>query len=430
MMTTLPDSTNFAPAVDLARRLLDALADGTQADPGVTRVAYGEGECLAFRIVAEAASGFGAEIRHDPAGNMFVTIPGRVRGRHVLIGSHMDSVPHGGNFDGAAGVILGIALQSMLVAQRSVPACDLTVVALRAEESCWFPHSYIGSRSALGMLAPEALDRVRRSDTGLSLGEHMAALGFAPEAVRAGATLLSRDEIVAYIEPHIEQTSGLLNAGLPVGIVTGIRGSFRYRTLRCIGEYAHSGATARSDRRDAALAVARLICAMDDYWQRQQKDGADLTVTFGQVSTNADCHSFSKVAGEVDLCIDVRSQDEAALHAAQLALLENIRSIEAHTGVRFILGERTGSMPALMSRRLMALLREGCAHYGVPTQNMPSGAGHDAATFAQAGIPTAMLFIRNAHGSHNPDEAMDIGDLGRALEVMAFAIAHIGHVHE
>ncbi|MBB2206096.1 hydantoinase/carbamoylase family amidase [Gluconacetobacter takamatsuzukensis] len=429
-MTTFPDSTDFAPAVDLARRLLDALALGTQADPGVTRVAYGEGECLAFQIVAEAGSAFGAEVRHDPAGNMFVTIPGRVRGRHVLIGSHMDSVPHGGNFDGAAGVILGIALQSMLVARGIVPVHDLTVVALRAEESCWFPHSYIGSRTALGKLAPEALDRVRRSDTGMSLAAHMAALGFVPDAVRAGRTLLSREEIVAYIEPHIEQTSGLLNAGLPVGIVTGIRGSFRYRNMRCIGEYAHSGATPRADRRDAALAAGRLICAMDDYWQQAQESGADLTVTFGQVSTHPDRHSFSKVAGEVDLCIDVRSQDEAALHAAEMALMANIRSIEAQTGARFELGERTGSTPALMSPPLMALLREGCAHYGIPTQDMPSGAGHDAATFAEVGIPTAMIFIRNAHGSHNPDEMMEIDDLGRAIEVVAFAIAHIGQMHE
>lgn len=412
-------------AVNFARDLLDEIAAGTRDLPGVTRVAYGEGEVLAFRVVSTAASRFGAETRFDAAGNMFITLPGQARGKHILIGSHMDSVPHGGNFDGAAGVVLGIALQSAMVSANLVPPFDLTVVALRAEESCWFPHSYIGSKTALGVLAPAVLEDVRRSDSGMTLAEHMLALDFAPDAVRRGETLLDVADIVAYIEPHIEQTSSLLNESLALGVVTGIRGSFRYRNIQCRGDYAHSGAAPRAERRDAALAGARLVCAMDDYWQDVLRDGGDLTVTFGQVSTNPDRHSFSAVAGEIALCLDVRSQDDAALEDAERALKAAIAAIECETGAEFDLGARSGSAPAVMSAPLMHLLHEGCVDGGIATRDMASGAGHDAATFAAAGVPTAMLFMRNENGSHNPDETMDIEDLGRALHVVGFAVMHM-----
>ena len=303
----------LARAAQFGHSLFGELGLQTRDAPGVTRVAYGEGEHKAFALAAAAAAGMGASAVFDPAGNQFLTLPGRNRSARILIGSHLDSVPHGGNFDGAAGVFLGLALQAAFVEGETMPAFDLTIACLRAEESCWFPHSYIGSKSALGCLDPRVLDEVRRSDTGRSLADHMRGEGFDPEAVRRGARWLDPSRILAFIEPHIEQAPLLLSRGIPLGIVTGIRGSRRYRAMRCLGEYAHSGAMPRQLRRDAVVASARLVLELDALWTAVQQAGEDLTVTFGEFGTDPGAHSFSKIAGETRLCLDLRSQSRATL---------------------------------------------------------------------------------------------------------------------
>lgn len=420
--TTLAPDPALRRVPDGARRLAAAVFDTLRArtadEPGVTRVAYGPGEVAAFEIMAQAARGWGAEQRFDPAGNQLLTLPGRDRSRCIVIGSHLDSVPHGGNFDGAAGVVLGLAAQKAFVDARLMPAFDLTVACLRAEESCWFPHSYIGSKTALGRLEEGVLDHVCRSDTGQSLATHMRALGFDPDAVRDGAHGLDPARIVAYIEPHIEQAPLLENEGVPVAAVSGIRGSFRYREMRCIGAYAHSGAMPRRYRHDAALATARLITAMQDWWEKVEEEGGDLTVTFGQLATDPTQHSFSKVAGEMAICLDVRSESTAMLERADAELQQLCARIGAATGTRFELGPRSGSQPATMSPALVARVNTAARACGLPVRTMASGAGHDASTFALAGVPSVMVFIRNSHGSHNPAEHMELADFDAALAVV------------
>nr|WP_321980449.1 hydantoinase/carbamoylase family amidase [uncultured Cohaesibacter sp.] len=412
-MTIEPITMARQLAADLFDRIRENSADGA----GVTRIAFGPGEIMAFREVAEAAASFGAEQAFDAAGNQFLTLAGADRSKRIVIGSHLDSVPHGGNYDGAAGVILGIALQKALVESGIVPPYDVTVACLRAEESCWFPHSYIGSKTALGRLEDGVLDKVCRSDTGKSLAAHMAENGFDPDAVRRNETFLDPQSIIAYIEPHIEQAPLLLNENIPVGIVTGIRGSFRYRQMQCFGEYSHSGAMPRIYRKDAAVASAKLITRMQSWWEKVEEEGGDLTVTFGQLGTDPASHSFSKVAGLVNLCLDVRSADAAMLERTDAYLQECISDIEKETGTRFELGPRTGSQPAVMNDRLIAFASKAAEECGLPARQMASGAGHDAATFALANIPSIMLFIRNSNGSHNPDEHMELGDFNAALDV-------------
>jgi N-carbamoyl-L-amino-acid hydrolase len=402
----------------LAASLFEALAARTADPPGVTRVAYGEGECAAYSLTADAARAHGAEVAFDAAGNQFLTFAGQDRSRTVYIGSHLDSVPHGGNFDGAAGVILGLAAAVVLARQGKAAPFDLCVLCLRAEESCWFPHSYIGSKTALGRLDPAVLDTVVRSDTGETLAWHMRALGFDPEAVRRGATRIDPARAVAYLEPHIEQGPVLVAEGRALGLVTGIRGSFRYRDAAFHGAYAHSGATPRRLRRDAVVAASELVVAMQALWERMEADGHDLAVTFGIVGTDPAQHSFSKVPGEARLCIDVRSRSEATLEEVRRRLVETGRDIAARRGVRLDLGPLGGSTPAVMAPRLLDQLRAAAITAGVAPIELASGAGHDAATFANAGIPTGMVFVRNENGSHNPDERMTMADFGQALALV------------
>jgi beta-ureidopropionase / N-carbamoyl-L-amino-acid hydrolase len=352
-----------------------------------------------------------------------VTLNGRDPAKGTfLIASHLDSVPQGGNFDGAAGVIAGIAILTSWKRAGFEPPGDVAVMAIRAEESTWFPYSYIGSKAAFGILPKTALDIVR-ADTGRTLAQHMAELGFDPNAVARGEAHCTRDRIRGYVELHIEQGPVLVGRDTPLALVTGIRGSFRYRDARILGEYGHSGAVPRAYRHDSVVAAADFVTRLNLEWERLESEGQDLTITIGKLFTDAAQHAFSKIAGEIGICIDVRSHSKLTL-ATVKALVDRLSAemSEKH-GVRFDLGPLTGSEPAEMDRDLLARFSTAAVELNVPHIHMPSGAGHDAAVFAAAGVPAVMLFVRNQNGSHNPDEAMRMDDFELATRVIARAVA-------
>ncbi len=410
---------NISADIPLAERLFSTLHDATYDGVGITRAAYGEGERVAHAIVRAEAARLGLEIAVDPAGNMLMTLPGAERGApRIVIGSHLDSVAQGGNFDGAAGVLAGLAVASGMRRAGFLPRRDLTILVIRAEEAgSWFPTSFPGSRAALGRLPEEAL-AIRRMDTERTLAEHMAEEGFDPDAVRRGMSLLSPADVAAYVELHIEQGPVLDAESIPVGIVTGIPGSRRLRAARCLGESNHSGATPRRFRRDAAIAVAELAVGIDEHWLRLEAEGHALVATFCVLATSADS-GFTKVAGEAGFQLDVRSVDPASVDSVFAELHRLVPRIEARRGVRFELGPESGSVATSMDPAVRAGLARAAQSLGVPYREMPSGGGHDAVTFAQAGVPSGMLFVRNQHGSHNPREAMRIEDFAAATAVLA-----------
>src|SRR6476469_9855544 len=205
---------------ELATRLFDQLRRDGLDEPGVTRDPYGAGEPRAHETVAAGAQRLGLRIEHDAAANLYMTLPGRdPAAKRVIVGWHLDSVPHGGNFDGAAGVVAGLVAVAALQRSGIALGHPLTVMGIRAEESIWFQVSYIGSRGALGALPDGALD-VRRIDTGRTLAEHIADCGGDPDALRAGGRFLDPTRLRAYLELHIEQAPSLVAAGRPVGICT------------------------------------------------------------------------------------------------------------------------------------------------------------------------------------------------------------------
>ncbi|RUX88547.1 Zn-dependent hydrolase [Mesorhizobium sp. M7D.F.Ca.US.004.01.2.1] len=405
--------------IALAGRLLDALQEASVDEPGITRDAYGKGEEAAHTIVLKEAERLGLITTRDAAGNLFMTWPGEHRERAPwIVGSHLDSVPHGGNFDGAAGVVAGLAAVSALKAAGLKPPRPIIVLAIRAEESTWFPTSYIGSRAAFGQLEPSALDLLR-ADSGRTLAEHMHALGFDAEAVRRGECSIRKGTIHGYVEIHIEQGPTLELDNAPIGLVSGISGSFRYRAAKCLGVYGHSGAVPRRHRRDAFMALAELAMKLDCFWEENETPDAPLTITFGQVTTDPVQHAFSKVPGEVGFSLDVRSTAPALLERADTALMKFAAEIEARRGVHFDWGPRSGSTPAVMDAGILGLLELIAGQRGVLAPRLPSGAGHDAAVFSANGIPSAMIFVRNQNGSHNPDEAMRLEDLEVAATMLA-----------
>ncbi|TPN85510.1 hydantoinase/carbamoylase family amidase [Mesorhizobium sp. CU2] len=402
----------------LAGRILDALAEATTDAPGITRVAYGPGERFAHDLVRKEAEKLGAVARADAAGNLYLTFRGRdPELPAIVIGSHLDSVAHGGNFDGAAGVVAGLAVMAELVEQNIRLPRDLIVLATRAEEAVWFPLSYPGSEAALGLLAPKALE-AKRSDSGRTLADHMLEEGFDPDAVRRGVPGIDAGRIAAFVEVHIEQGPRLVAAEAPVGIVTGIAGGFRYVDAKCLGAYAHSGAEPRFARHDAVLGFADLVAALESEWDALERDGHGATITFGRVQSDPTQHGGSRVLGELGFTLDVRSAEAAVLERIERRLRAILTVVGAKRGVTFEIGPRFTWEPATMSPALIAGFDRAATELQMRAPHVPSGAGHDAATFAGAGIPTAMLFVRNENGSHNPHEAMEIADLDQAIRLL------------
>ena len=414
---------NLSPDVELAERLFDELRQKSFDGVGITREAYGPGERMAHALARREAEALGLEVSADPVGNLHMTLPGQDRAaKRVLLGSHLDSVAQGGNFDGAAGVLAGLAAVAGLKRAGFTPACDVTVIATRAEEAgAWFPTSYPGSRGALGRLKPEELE-VKRQDSGRSLAEHMREEGFDPDFAARGEKVLTPDNAAAFLEVHIEQGPVLDSEGVPVGIVTGIPGSRRLRQGRVLGEYNHSGGTPRRYRRDAAIALAELAVALDEEWARLEAHGHRLVCTFCTLATTAEA-GFTKIPGEATFMLDVRSVNPASVDAIFAELARQVTAIEARRGVRFELGPETGSVAAPMDAALRAGLARAAETIGVPYLEMASGGGHDAAAFAAAGIPSAMLFVRNQNGSHNPHEAMRMEDFAAACSVVTHWLA-------
>jgi N-carbamoyl-L-amino-acid hydrolase len=233
------------------------------------------------------------------------------------------------------------------------------------------------------------------------------------------------ENVAAYLELHIEQGPVLDTEAIPVGIVTGIPGSRRLRKARVLGEYSHSGAVPRKYRRDAAIAAAELAHRLDEHWGVLEQQGHRLVCTFCELSTGAQA-GFTKIAGEVEFSLDVRSVDRAVCDSMFAELHRLAAEISARRGVTFALGPETSSQASPMDPGVIAALRRSAEALRIPHKVMASGGGHDAAAFAQAGVPAGMVFVRNQNGSHNPHEAMRIEDFAAAAAVVTHFAATFG----
>jgi N-carbamoyl-L-amino-acid hydrolase len=345
--------------------------------------------------------------------------------RRIVIGSHLDSVPHGGNFDGAAGVVAGLAALQALRRLGVTPSRDITVMGIRAEESIWFQVSYIGSRSALGTLPDGSLD-VRRVDTGRTLAEHIAQCGGDPDRLRAGYRYLDPANLHAFLELHIEQAPSLVEAGRSVGIGTGIPGNFRYPDARIEGSTDHVGLPRRF-RRDAAMAGAEFAMAMDGLWEEYDKRGVPMACTIGRFYTDTKQHGLTIVPGSFHFSLDVRAYDEAVLAELDRRVDAIIAGIERRRRVRFHRGPKARAAVGPVDPAIRAALTAAATSLGIETIDLGSPASHDAAAFAACGVRMGLIFIRNANGSHNANEAMTIEDFLDGTAVLTEWLVNASH---
>lgn len=270
----------------------------------------------------------------------------------------------------------------------------------------------------------------RHRESGQTLAHHMTECGVDFSAVKEGQRLMDPARFYCWIELHIEQGPVLIAREKSVGLVTGIRGNVRHRRVICRGEAAHSGAVPRWLRHDAVLAMSELLMRLDEHWRILLKWGEDLVVTSGIVETNSDEHAVSRVPAEVSFALEYRSQDTKTLSSFGSLIQSECKQIADKRGVEFDLGDPVYTEPARMNEGLVKLLESQADKAGISCEIMPSGAGHDSAVFANVGVPSAMVFVRNDKGSHNPHEAMEYCDFFAGAEVLSRTLWQAAHALE
>lgn len=404
---------------ELAADMFDDIRALSRDSAGVSRPAFSDKESETLAYLSERAEAEGLCVTEDAGRNLVFCLPEHADAAHfTVIGSHVDSVPMGGNYDGLAGVLAGlIVLIAAKRGQRALPRA-VKVLAMRGEESAWFGACYLGSKMLTGSLPETEYNAVHKGD-GKPLWAHLDALGIDTAPIKARQPICDLRQIDAYIELHIEQGPLLVERNIPAAVVTGIRGNFRYREIHCIGQAGHSGAVPRAYRHDPVLAFAELMHRLDNTWQHLLNTGQDLVLTSGIVTTDTTRHTISRIPDEIAFSLDIRSQDAETLDRMRDYLASEMADIARARGVRFDMGTQSAVDPALMDLDLVAGLEKAMAQVTGEAFSMASGGGHDAAVFAQAGVPSGMVFVRNRNGSHNPDEAMEIADFMVGVDILS-----------
>ncbi len=385
-MTTTPGATNVQR---LMARLeaLSAIGGGE----GANRLGLGPEEQLACELVAEWMRAAALEVSWDPAGNLVGRLGGkRPELAEVWTGSHLDSVPRGGRFDGALGVVAGLEAVERV---RDEPLeRTLAVIAFRDEEGARFGRGTFGSRALCGQLDPGELEAQDRDGT--RIVEALAELRLGPPPPGGWLDPLP----AAFVEVHIEQGPVLQRRGAPLGLVTAIVAMARFaREFR--GSAGHAGTTPMAARDDALCRAAEYVLRVRD--AAEGVGGAVATVGVLDVRPGA----VNVIPESVRLTVDVRAPDRTRLDA----VLDSLDAADV---------PRRDDVP--MSGAPLAALREAVVRCGAPLVELPSGAGHDAAILASAGVPTAMLFVRSLAGgvSHSPRESSSVADISVAVDVL------------
>lgn len=392
---------------------------------GITRESYGRSETVVAEYLSDFARSEGLMVSHDSAANLLFSLPGAPSDQtSIWIGSHLDSVPQGGNFDGLAGVIAGLLCQISLKRADQHCALPIQTIAFRGEESAWFGKANIGSRALLGKLSPADLE-LKHRNTGESLGSRMQKCGADVSSIRAQKALVDKTKIKAYIELHIEQGPVMVTRDLPLAVVSNIRGNVRHSRVECFGHAQHSGVVPRCLRHDSVFAVSHLLMQLDMHWKELLERGTDLVVTAGIFHTDPAEHSISRIPGYVRFSLEARSKSTETLEFFYQLFQDEVTKISRERGVQFKFDSRLTSEPADMDETLRSLLTSACAEQRIDFELIASGAGHDAAVFANVGVPSGMLFVRNENGSHNPHEAMEIGDFMLGVQALYSATSRI-----
>lgn len=389
---------------------IDALAAIGGRGRGVTRLGLSVEEQAARELVGGWLARRGAAVSRDGAANLRARFG--TSGAAVVLGSHLDSVPDGGRFDGALGVLCAVeAVEALLDAGRTFKRA-VEVVAWSDEEGARFGVGLFGSAAAYGHLPEGIADR--RDARGTSVAEALRALGELGDPVSARRPAAD----AAYLELHIEQGSRLERARAAVGVVSGIVGIFHAR-VAVEGKADHAGTTPMDGRRDALAGAAAMVLAVE----AAARAMPGVVATVGELVAVPGAKNV--VPGEVVFSLDVRAPRQGELDEALRAIRFALRSIGDQRGLRSRIDVLASVPPVDLDVRMRDLLLRAAAAEGLAAPLVPSGAGHDAASAQRAGVPTGLLFVRSSGGSHTPSESAALDDAAAGAAVLARALAEL-----
>jgi allantoate deiminase len=397
----------------LWRRISDLGEIGRQDEGGITRLSFTDEERAAKDRVVSYMEEAGLSVREDAAGNLF----GRREGSNaeapaVLVGSHVDSVYNGGNFDGPLGVLAGIEVLQSMEEQGTESEHPIEVVSFTDEEGARFSFGMIGSRALAGRLTPEDLEKHEDTE-GVSIAGAMRAYGLEPE--RIGEAARPAGSVKAYVELHIEQGRVLENEDLPAGVVTGIAGPVWLR-FSIEGETGHAGATPMSLRRDALAAAAEIMGLIE-----AEASGTGTSVgTVGQLSVEPG--GINIIPGRVEFSLDLRDIDEEVRDRVETRILEGAREISERRGVGLEIEKLQRLAPAPCSELVRDAAARACEKVGIRAHALPSGAGHDGMQLTEL-CPMGMIFVRSRDGvSHSPEEWSTKEDCATGSHVLYWTV--------
>ena len=384
--------------------MLCQLADATRIDGEIWRAAYTPEDRIAKNILREWIEEQGLEYREDAIGNVYGRLPGTEPGT-VLTGSHLDTVKNGGKYDGALGVVTGVAALGYLKQSGYVPKHSLEVVGLMEEEGSRFASGCQGSRAICGTLKEEDLEEVGRD--GVTLREALVSAGYQPEALKSA----KRDDIRSIVELHIEQGPVLESEQKQIGIVDSIVGIFNYELI-IQGSQNHAGTTSMPLRHDPVVAAAEFIT---ESTRQMMAQAPSATLTYGMLQVFPGMQNV--IADHVDLRIDMRDGSEEALLQDEVILKRALASIE-RKGFKTRLSKNHCLASAQMDPNVIQVIERHCKEKQLAYKHMNSGAGHDSMVFGKH-FPTAMIFVPSIGGiSHNPAEATAAADIQTGFELL------------
>lgn len=404
---------------EVADKLNQLMQIGLTTEGGMHRFPYTPLEQQAKQLFIQWMKELQLEVREDAIGNLF----GLYKGTDpelpvVMTGSHLDSVPNGGAFDGPLGCISSLLAVKALQQRGIRPKHGIEVVVFVDEEGARFRNGIFGSRVLMGEVTYDQLTRFK-DDNGVELVDAMRQSGFTPEDVQA-ATRRAED-IHAFLELHIEQGVKLENAAVDIGVVEGIAGP-AWLTATYKGNTDHAGNTPMDARKDTLPAAAELILEVEKF-PRQINNTAVATVGKLQVFPNGS----NVIAGHTEVTVDIRD-----IHLETRAeLIERIhqaaQGIAKCRNLEVVIEQDVEIPPVLVPESIQQVIRDAAETCGLTTMPSISGAGHDAMIMGKY-VPSGMVFVPSHKGkSHSPDEWTDLRDCVNGVAVMTEALHKLAH---
>ena len=387
---------------------------------GLTRLAFSKEDLEAREFLINLIEKNGFKLKIDNVGNIYAIYDEgcEADAKPVCVGSHIDSVPNGGFFDGTLGVMAGLEALSSIKEAGIKLKRPLWLINFSCEESSRFKTATIGSKIISGKLSQQRLHELKDED-GISLFEAMSAAGFKPQNL--DEAILKENSLHAYLELHIEQGPVLERSAISVGVVSGIAAPIRFE-ITIHGKADHSGATPMNMRSDALLAASHIIIAANKF--AKNKKTAVATVGYAHAKPGV----LNVVPGEARLGVDLRDIDKASLEELNLELRNFVDELSRELKFSYEIRELSSDEPVKLSEHAINLLEYEAIKLGIKTLTLPSGAGHDAMNLTKLASSVGMLFIPCVDGiSHNTKEAINFKDAVAATKILTNALIRLSN---